>query len=64
MYLLLQVMEKLPQAQAAMIEYFTTRTEEATLGLAILPGVRELLTRLKVGAVTFVLHCLWSVPQM
>lgn len=64
LYCTAQVMEKLPEVEAAMIEFFTTRTEEATVGLAILPGVRELLTRLKVRGVLRYTSLAWNPPCM
>ena len=45
----LQAMAKLPEMQAAMVEYFTAHSERAGQGLELLPGVKELLLVLKVG---------------
>lgn len=46
--LLLQAMAQLPKAQAAMIEFARGHSDQATRGLALLPGARELLAALKV----------------
>lgn len=39
---------KLGEVQKAMVAFFLERQQEASVGLRILPGVRELLERLKV----------------
>jgi hypothetical protein len=47
-YPLLQVMEKMPQVKEAMNEYFLKHGSGASEGLEALPGVADLLKRLKV----------------
>ncbi|PNW83221.1 hypothetical protein CHLRE_06g311850v5 [Chlamydomonas reinhardtii] len=42
-----EAMAKLPAMEAAMNAYFTEHRDEAAVGLELLPGVKELLTRLK-----------------
>lgn len=41
-------MAKLPAVQEEMEQYFLEHKDQAAVGLELLPGVRELLTELKV----------------
>jgi hypothetical protein len=43
-------MPRLKEVEAAMSDYFTAQMERAGTGLELLPGVRELLQALRVGA--------------
>ncbi|KAG2500409.1 hypothetical protein HYH03_001980 [Edaphochlamys debaryana] len=42
-----QAMAKLPEVNAAMLEYFAAHRDQAAMGLELLPGVKQLLTRLQ-----------------
>ncbi|KXZ54465.1 hypothetical protein GPECTOR_4g530 [Gonium pectorale] len=42
-----EAMARLPEIQAAMERYFQEHTDQAAVGLELLPGVRELLARLQ-----------------
>lgn len=42
-------MERLPEVEKAMIDYFTQHASDAAEGIQVLPGVPELLRKLKVG---------------
>ncbi len=44
----MQALAKLPAVQDAMERYFLEHKDQAAVGLELLPGVRELLTELKV----------------
>ena len=41
-------MERLPEVEKAMINYFTQHASDAAEGIQVLPGVPELLRKLKV----------------